>query len=627
MSLAFFHETPMNEADLFLLAIEIDESNARDSFLNKHCGTDLKLKQRIERLLRAAVTDDAFLETPVLENAPVPLERKGAGQVSIGDSIGPYTLVDSLGEGGMGTVFLADQKAPIHRKVAIKVIKPGMDSEQVLARFDTERQAITMMNHPNIAQAFEVGTTDQGRPYFVMELVDGIPITRYCDGHRLDIQQRLELFIPVCDAVQHAHQKGIIHRDLKPSNVLVAENQGRSIPKIIDFGIAKAVNDPAHAQPSVTQFGQIIGTMEYMSPEQSRFNPHDVDTRSDIYSLGALLYELIAGSTPIQVYRLKDLAWDELARWIRDEEPIAPSIRIAGDLDQKSICELRRATPTQLQRDVRGELDWILLKALSKDRTRRYQSASDLAKDLQRYLCNEPVEASPPSTAYRAIKYVQRNRLAIGSFAMVICALVLGLAGTTWQAREASRAQAIAELQRDIARSESQKALEAESRASKEAEKVLKQSVYSQAIANFVNHHLLEFTDPDIEPDRNISLRTVLDRAAISIQALNDAPETQAAMQHTLAKSYASLGEYAEARSHAKAAMELQKNALGETHPESLATRMLLAEIQLRCCEYREANESFTHAVDLCQKSLGSEHILTLQGVRGQGVSWAKLGR
>lgn len=617
----------MNEADLFLLAIEIEDSNARDSFLNQHCGTDLKLRQRIERLLRAAVTDDAFLETPMLEKTSTSLERTGCGQVSVGDSIGPYTLVDSLGEGGMGTVFLADQKVPIHRTVAIKVIKPGMDSEHVLARFDTERQAITMMNHPNIAQAFEVGATDQGRPYFVMELVNGKPISRYCDEQQFDIHQRLELFIPVCEAVQHAHQKGIIHRDLKPSNVLVSKIEKRSVPKIIDFGIAKAVNGPSNGLPNLTQFGQIVGTMEYMSPEQSRFNPHDIDTRSDIYSLGALLYELIAGSTPIQVHRLKNLAWDELARWIREEEPIAPSARIAGDPNQKSICELRRATPNQLQRDIRGELDWIVLKALSKDRMRRYQSASDLAKDIQRYISNEPIEASPPSVAYRAKKYLQRNKLAIGSVAMITCALLLGLAGTTWQAREARKARAIAELQRDIARAESEKAREAESNAAREAANVLKQSLYSRATSNFVNQHLLKFTDPDIEPDRNITLRTVLDRAAISIRELNDAPETQAAMRHTLAKSYLSLGEYAEARVHAQAAIELHNSAFGEAHPESLAMLILRAEIQLRCCEYRDANESFTRAAELCRKNLGSDHLLTLQGVRGQGISWAKLGQ
>ncbi len=627
MSLAIFHETPMNEADLFLLAIEIEDSNARDSFLSQHCGTDLKLRQRIERLLRAAVTDDAFLETPVLEKNSASHEQNTTRQISVGDSIGPYMLVDSLGEGGMGTVFLADQTAPIHRKVAIKVIKPGMDSEQVLGRFDTERQAISMMNHPNIAQAFEVGTTDLGRPYFVMEIVDGIPISRYCDDHSLSIDQRLELFIPVCEAVQHAHQKGIIHRDLKPSNVLVSEIENRSVPKIIDFGIAKAVNDPSNSQPNLTQFGQIVGTMEYMSPEQSRFNPHDVDTRSDIYSLGALLYELVAGSTPIQAHRLKDLAWDDLARWIREEEPVAPSVRITADPNQKGICDLRRATPTQLQRDVRGELDWIILKALAKDRSRRYQSASDMAKDIQRYLSNEPVEASPPSTAYRIKKYLQRNRLAVGSVAMVTSALLLGLAGTTWQAREASQARAIAELQRDIARAESQKAREAESSAAREAENVLKQSLYSRAIANFVNHNLLEFTDPDIEPDRNILLRTVLDRAAISIQELKGAPETQAAIRHTLAKSYLSLGEYPEARAHAQAAIDLQTSALGETHPESLATLILRAEIQLRCCEYRDADQTFTRAIDLCRNSLGNEHILTLQAIRGQGISWAKLGR
>lgn len=241
-----------------------------------------------------------------------------------------------------------------------------------------------------------------------------------------------------------------------------------------------------------------------MSPEQSRFNPHDIDTRSDIYSLGALLYELVAGTTPIQMHRLKDLAWDELARWIREEEPIAPSARIAADLNLKSICDSRRATPTQVQREVRGELDWIILKALAKDRARRYPSAYDLAKDIQRYLNNEPIEALPPSTAYRLKKYVQRNRLAIGSVAMITCALLLGLAGTTWQASKAREARTVAELQTDIARSESQRAREAEFAAVREAENVLKQSRYSIAIANFVNRHLLEFTDPDIEPDRNI---------------------------------------------------------------------------------------------------------------------------
>ena len=323
----------------------------------------------------------------------------------VGTVIGPYKLMEQIGEGGFGLVFVAEQLAPVRRKVAVKVIKPGMDTRDVIARFEAERQALAMMDHPNIARVLDVGATDSGRPYFVMELVRGVPITEYCDRNRLTPRERLELFVVVCQAVQHAHQKGIIHRDIKPSNVLVTLYDRGPLVKVIDFGVAKALHQQLTEKTIYTRFAQMVGTPLYMSPEQAEMSSLDIDTRTDIYSLGVMMYELLTGTTPFDKKRVAKAAYDELIRMIREEEPPKPSTRLSqSTASLPAIAEHRRTEPTRLSKMFRGDLDWITMKALEKDRTRRYESASGLAADVQRYLDDEPVEASPPSAVYRLRK-------------------------------------------------------------------------------------------------------------------------------------------------------------------------------------------------------------------------------
>ena len=341
-----------------------------------------------------------------------------------GPVIGNYKLLQVIGEGGMGTVYMAEQTTPVRRTVALKLIKAGMDSRQILARFGAERQALALMDHPNIARVFDAGATDTGRPYFVMELVKGIPITRFCDERRLTTRERLELAIPVCQAVQHAHQKGVIHRDLKPSNVLVALYDGKPVPKVIDFGVAKAAGPRLTEQTLCTDFGAVVGTLEYMSPEQAELNQLDIDTRSDIYSLGVLLYELLTGTTPLDRKRLKAAAILELLRVIREEESPRPSLRLSTTEELPSIAACRNIEPRKLSGLVRGELDWIVMKALEKDRNRRYETANGLAADLRRYLDDEPVQACPPSAAYRFRKFARRNRAAVVTAGLISLAML-----------------------------------------------------------------------------------------------------------------------------------------------------------------------------------------------------------
>ena len=379
-----------------------------------------------------------------------------------GTVIGPYKLLQQIGEGGMGVVFMAEQTEPIQRTVALKIIKPGMDTRQVIARFEAERQAVAMMDHPNIAKVLDAGTTDSGRPYFVMELVKGVPITKYCDEKHLPLRARLELFMQVCQAVQHAHQKGIIHRDIKPNNVLVAEYDNHAVPKVIDFGVAKATAQRLTERTMFTEFGQVLGTMEYMSPEQSKFNQLDIDTRSDIYSLGVLLYELLAGSTPFEGKRLHEAAFDEMLRIIREEEPPKPSTRLSSIDTLPSVAANRHTEPARLSKDVRGELDWIVMKALEKDRNRRYETASGFAADIERHLHDEPVEAGPPSAAYRFRKFAKRNKAALLTTTAMAAALVLGTLISTWQAVRATRPKRRVTARRERRRSQSR--TEADSR-------------------------------------------------------------------------------------------------------------------------------------------------------------------
>ena len=374
-----------------------------------------------------------------------------------GTQIGPYKLLQQIGEGGMGVVYMAEQAEPIARRVALKIIKPGMDTRQVIARFEAERQALAMMDHVNIARVLDAGTTEAGRPYFVMELVHGVPITKYCDDNHLTPRQRLELFVPVCQAIQHAHQKGIIHRDIKPSNVMVTLYDGKPVPKVIDFGVAKATEQKLTERTLFTQYGTMVGTLEYMSPEQAEMSALGVDTRSDIYSLGVLLYELLTGSTPLTHKRMKEAAYAEILRMIKEEEPPKPSTRLSDSGEAlASISANRHTEPAKLTKLVRGELDWIVMKTLEKDRNRRYETAKDFAADVQRYLDDEPVQACPPSAGYRLRKFARRNKAAVAVAGLVLFFLVLMGSGIGWAvrdraAREAEAARQQAERQAKVA--------------------------------------------------------------------------------------------------------------------------------------------------------------------------------
>ena len=350
-------------------------------------------------------------------------------------------MLEEIGQGGMGTVWAAEQTTPVRRKVALKLIKAGMDSRSVLARFEAERQALALMDHPNIAKVLDGGLTDSGRPYFVMEYVKGVPITEYCDATRLSVEERLNLFVQVCSALQHAHQKGIIHRDLKPSNILVAPYDDKPVPKVIDFGLAKAMHQSLTEKTLYTAHEMVLGTPLYMSPEQAQLNNLDVDTRADIYSLGVLLYELLTGTTPLERKRFKEAAWDEIRRMIREEEPPRPSTRLSSTDTLPSLATFRHTEPAKLKKLVRGELDWIVMKALEKDRTRRYETASGLARDIQRYLDDEVVEARPPSTGYRVGKFVRRHRAQVIAAGLVLLTLLAGIAGTTWGLFREARAK------------------------------------------------------------------------------------------------------------------------------------------------------------------------------------------
>jgi WD40 repeat protein/serine/threonine protein kinase len=411
---------------VFLAALERATPAERRAYAEGACSGNPELLQRALELLGAHEESQGPLDVPLTglgDTATVPAIRERPGTV-----IGPYKLLQQIGGGGMGAVFLAEQTEPVQRRVALKVIKPGMDSRQVLARFEAERQALALMDHPNIAKVLDAGTTDSGQPYFVMELVKGVPITRYCDEHRLTPRQRLGLFVPVCQAIQHAHQKGIIHRDLKPSNVLVALYDGRPVPKVIDFGVAKATGPRLTERTVYTEFGAVIGTLEYMSPEQAELNQLDIDTRSDIYSLGVLLYELLTGTTPLSRKRLKETAFFDVLRLIREEEPPRPSTRLSTAEGLPDIAANRGLEPRKLSGLVRGELDWIVMKCLEKDRSRRYETANGLAGDLERYLADEPVQACPPSAGYRFRKFARRHKAALAAGALVSVALLVAVA-------------------------------------------------------------------------------------------------------------------------------------------------------------------------------------------------------
>jgi serine/threonine protein kinase/Tfp pilus assembly protein PilF len=439
-------EAMVDEAAIFNSARQIREPQARRQFLQDACGGDGSLLARVEALLRFHDEKPNFLEA-------TPLPRVSAdtwgGVEQPGTQIGPYKLIQQIGEGGFGVVFLAQQERPLRRTVAVKILKPGMDTRQIVARFQAERQTLALMEHPNIARVLDGGETSTGRPYFVMEFVKGMPITHYCDEQHLTPRQRLELFIPVCQALQHAHQKGIIHRDLKPSNVLVALYDGQPVPKVIDFGVAKAAGQSLTDKTLVTGFGAIVGTLEYMSPEQAEINQLDIDTRSDIYALGVLLYELLAGSPPFSRKALTQAGVLEMLRMIREQEPSTPSNKLSTADGLPMLAANRGTEPAKLTKLVGGELDWIVMKALEKDRNRRYETANAFALDVQRYLADEPVQACPPSARYRLRKFARRNKGGLAVAALVLFFLVLLGSGGGWVLRDRSAREAEAARQQE----------------------------------------------------------------------------------------------------------------------------------------------------------------------------------
>ncbi|HAB19167.1 MAG TPA: serine/threonine-protein kinase, partial [Verrucomicrobiota bacterium] len=465
------------EETIFAAALLYETPPARSAYLDQACAGRPELRRAVEELLRANQDGESFLEHPPLapnvpgNTAPViPASFAGEGP---GTRIGRYELLEKIGEGGFGEVYVAEQREPVKRKVALKIIKLGMDSRQVIARFEAERQALAMMDHPNIAKVFDAGTTGsphpqplsprmgdgglrpgEGRPYFVMELVRGVAITKYCDENQLTTQERLKLFILVCHAVQHAHQKGIIHRDIKPSNILVTLHDGAPVPKVIDFGIAKATQGKLTDQTIHTQFHQFIGTPAYVSPEEAQMSSQDIDTRSDIYSLGVLLYELLVGHTPFDSREMLKGGMEAMLRIIREQEPISPSTRLAtleGNL-RTSVAQNRgNANASRLAASLRGDLDWIVMKSLEKDRTRRYDTAASLASDVQRHLSNEPVVARPSSSAYRFQKAIRRNKLVFTAASVVVVVIAIGLGVSTWKTLEAQRAQRDADVARAAA--------------------------------------------------------------------------------------------------------------------------------------------------------------------------------
>jgi eukaryotic-like serine/threonine-protein kinase len=562
-------------AALFEAAVSLDPGQ-RSAFLDRACGDEGSLRQEVEELLHVDAAAGSFLRDPVFHQ-PTPDETYGSRT-----TIGPYHLLELIGQGGMGEVWLAEQRQPVRRRVAIKLIKLGMDTREVMARFESERQALALMDHPAIAKVFDAGSTPEGRPYFVMEYVPGLPITDYCDKHRLTIRQRLELFIRVCDGVQHAHQKAIIHRDLKPSNILVCETDGKPVPRIIDFGVSKAISQTLTAKTVYTRIGTLVGTLGYISPEQANSDGEDIDTRTDVYSLGAVLYELLSGALP---FDLRKAAYDEVVRRLREEDAPKPSTRIrAAGEDSAVAARNRGGDPPAVARQLRGEPDAIALKGLERDRGRRYASASELAADIERYLRDEPVTAHAPSAAYRARKYIRRHRLGVAMATAGVLLLVAFAIVQTVELKQVARERDRATRERDRA----------------------------DRISHFMTG-MFKVSNPSEARGNTVTAREILDKGEKEIDnGLKNEPELQARMMYTMAETYEGLGLESRAQPLLERALEIQKRVLGVEHPDTLRSMGTLARVVGDEGHYHEAEKLQRETLEIRRRVLGPEHPDTL---------------
>jgi serine/threonine protein kinase/tetratricopeptide (TPR) repeat protein len=629
----------MTERSIFLAALDRSDPADRAAYLDQACAGDSDLRRRVEDLLAAHAEPGSFLEPPAgLGDATASVGDEGSVDARApspitegpGSRIGPYKLLQEIGQGGMGVVYMAEQETPVRRKVALKIIKPGMDTRQVVARFEAERQALALMDHPHIARVLDAGTTESGRPYFVMDLVRGIPITQYCDEAKLSPRERLELFIPACQAIQHAHQKGIIHRDIKPSNILVTLHDGKPVPKIIDFGVAKAIDQRLTERTLFTQFGALIGTPEYMSPEQAELSGLDVDTRSDIYSLGVLLYELLTGTTPLERAKLREAGYAEVLRRIKEEEPPRPSTRLSHAGDRlASIAATRRTEPARLTRLVRGELDWIVMKALEKERTRRYETANGLARDVQRYLGGNAVEAGPPSAAYRLRKFARKHRAALGTVTAFVILLIVASVVSTYLAIRAMRAERVATAEQNRAMVAERDAVEqrdravaAEREAKAAAERATTEAAIARAVNDFLQHDLLGQADvdnqagPGQKPDPDIKVRTLLDRAAAAIDGRFVAqPVVEAAIRRSIGDAYLALGLHSSAETHLDRSIALARRELGDQHRDTLNTIANLGNMYWYQGKYAQAEQLFTEALNGLRHVQGEEHPDTIRAM------------